>query len=251
MENRNIMEFNTHYQDLFDGFDKAKAFDEIANMFYNRNFSTTTKAEIELLMFSYYMDMTIKKYTDSEDRLDYSKCSIFAMAKQLGITPERVRTLKIKKQSRYPVEFDWMESLKALQDNIRYDGKKIIIPIIDPNLLNEIRDYVETKGGYVEIETSRSYLRIRIEYYLTLMYCTFSNDEQEEFRKKLKEKLKASNKIDESYDYPTTGDKIGRVNDILSIAANSIGVIKDVTGCFAPQNKLADILCKVLERFLH
>ena len=240
------MEFNPFYDELFKGFNKEKAFDEIAQLFYNRNFSTTTKSEIELLMFSYYMEMTIQKNVDSENRLDYSKCSDFAMAKQLGITPERIRTLKVKKQSRYPVDFDWQDSLKALQNNIRLEHKKIIIPIIDPNLLNEIRDYVETKGGYVEIEMSRSYLRIRIEYYIKLMYYTMSVENQKEFESQLKKELRKKNKVDDSYDYVTPNDILETINSVLSIAGNGLEIVKNVSKHFSPTNKLAGILYKVL-----
>lgn len=244
--NHGIMEDNPDYEELFKEFDKEKAFDEIARRFYNRNFGTTTKAEIELLMFSYYMDRTIQRYKDANNRLDYTKCSNFSMAKRLGITPERVRTLKVKKQARYPVEFDWQESLKALQDNIRFDNNKIIIPIIDPNLLNEIRDYIETKGGYVEIEASKSYLRIRIEYYCELMYYTMSIDDKKEFINRLKKELKKHNKLDDSFEYTTKGDILGTINNVLSITGTGLEIIKNVSGYFSPTNKLASILFKVL-----
>ena len=251
INNRSAMEFNPAYEELFIGFDKAKAFDEIARLFYNRNFGTTTKTEIELLMFSYYMDMTIQKHIDTENRLDYSKCSNYGMAKQLGVTPERIRTLKIKKQSRYPVEFDWQDSLISLQDNIRLEGKKIVIPIIDPNLLNEIRDYVETKGGYVEIEMSRSYLRIRIEYYLKLMYYTLSTENQKEFERQLKGELKERNKKEDSFDYVTNHEILGTINNVLSTASTGLEIVKNVSEYFSPTNKLASILFKLLSVPFH
>lgn len=52
---------NTRYEKLFpNSGDKAGAFDKIAEMFYDKNFSSATKTEIELLMFSIYMDATIE-----------------------------------------------------------------------------------------------------------------------------------------------------------------------------------------------
>ena len=246
-----IMEDNPEYEALFNGFDKEKAFDEIARLFFNRNFGTTPKAEIELLMFSFYMDRIVQKYTDAENRLDYAKCSNLSMAKQLGITPERVRSLKIKKQSRYPIVFDWQESLKSLQDYIRCDGKKIIIPIIDPNLLNEIRDYIERNGGYVEIETGKSYLRMRIEYYCKLMYYTLSVEDKNEFDKQLKKEMKKFNQKEDSFEYATKSDIVGMISDILSITGSGIEIIKNVSECFSPTNKLASILFKVLSVPFH
>lgn len=50
------MEKNTEYDLLFDQERKAKAFDEIAKMFYEKNFSAASKSEIELLMFHIYLE---------------------------------------------------------------------------------------------------------------------------------------------------------------------------------------------------
>lgn len=37
------MNQNEHYEELFQNFDKADAFDKIAELFYNRNFSSCIK----------------------------------------------------------------------------------------------------------------------------------------------------------------------------------------------------------------
>ena len=173
---------------------KAKAFDKIADMFYKRNFGSATKSEIELLMFSIFMDAMISKHTDNGTQvLNYNECSDYKIGKILGITQEKVRTLKVKKQARYPEEFDWRESLMSIQDQIRYDDekKKIIIPASDPNLYNEIRNFIEEKGGYIEIQRGQNCIQMRPEYFFILLYngVEDENDKKkirEEFAKKLR-----------------------------------------------------------------
>ena len=99
-----MMKYNTEYDKLSHYLDKAAAFDELAAMFYDRNFSAASKAEIELLMFSFYMDAMVKMYSDENGIVDYNMISDYDMARQLGVPQTRIRNLKVKKQVKYPVE---------------------------------------------------------------------------------------------------------------------------------------------------
>ena len=116
---------------------KAEAFDKLAALFYNRNFGSASKSEIELMMFSILMDAMIDKYKNTDEVLDYNACSDYRIGAMLGIPQEKVRTLKVKKQARYPKPFKWQDSLKTIKDQIVYDetNKKIIIPVRDPNFI--------------------------------------------------------------------------------------------------------------------
>ena len=93
---------------------KAAAFDKIARMFYEQNFGTATKAEIELQMFSIYMETMLEKYKKSDGVMDFKECSDYNIGKRLGIPQEKVKTLKVKKQARYPYDFEWTDSLKSI-----------------------------------------------------------------------------------------------------------------------------------------
>lgn len=172
---------------------KAKSFDKIAELFYYQNFGAATKSEIELLMFSIFMDAMIEKHKNAENTLDYNACSDYEMGKILGVPQDKVRTLKVKKQARYPVEFDWYKSLLSIQDKIVYDEqkKKVIIPMPDPNLYNEIRNFVEKEGGYIEIQRGQNYLQMRPEYLFMALYYKIDNEQdkaavRENFSKKLR-----------------------------------------------------------------
>ena len=79
---------------------KADAFDRIAKLFYFRNFGTANKSDIELLMFDFLLNVLIENNTDNDNVLDYNECSDYYIAKLLGITQEKVRNLKVKKQAR-------------------------------------------------------------------------------------------------------------------------------------------------------
>ncbi len=223
-----MMRNNQNYESLFRDYNKEKAFDELAELFFDGNFSSTSKSEIELIMFHYYMDALITKYKKESGVLDYSKCSDYEIAKQLGVTRERVRTLKVKAQARYPVKYDWKESLVSLKENVRYDERKgkIIIPVPDPNLYNEIRNFIEENGGYVEVQRSENYIQIRPEYYIILIHDSSDKTEREKI---YKETMKQLNKKNPSTPI-SIESKMDMVNHILGIAENGLGILASLIG---------------------
>lgn len=237
------MHYNEEYEKLFANFDKTKAFDKLAELFYDRNFATTSKSEIDLLMFSFYLDATISTYTNEQNVLDYTQTTDYQIGQQLGITQEKVRNLKVKKQARYPVKFDWKKSFETIRSNIRLDNKRIIIPISDPNLQIEIRNYINENGGFVDVESSKDYLRIRIEYYLMLMYYTLDIEDKKAFRKEMKKQLSANNVDEKAFD---DENKKEMAKDMISLVNGGLDIVKKVISIFEPQNTLASILCELI-----
>lgn len=220
---------NTKYEILFpNSGDKASAFDKIAEMFYDKNFSSATKTEIELLMFSIYMDATIESCKKGNNTIDYNECSDYEMGKELGIPQEKVRTLKVKKQARYPVEFDWRQSLLSVKESIRFDKEKnkIIIPTRDPNLYNEIRNFVEEHGGYIEIQRSVNLIQIRPEHFFMLMYEELNNEGKKECRKKLVKQLQKKEKNNTISEANNATELLKQVGEISSLG---IGMMADIT----------------------
>lgn len=221
---------NEKYTTLFPSIEsKATAFDKIADMFYDKNFSSATKSEIELQMFSIYMDATIKQCEYENGTIDYNACSDYEMGKELGIPQEKIRTLKIKKQARYPVEFDWKKSLLSVKDSVRYDkGKnKIIIPTRDPNLYNEIRNYIENHGGYIEIQRSGNVVQIRPEHYFMLMYESTGTEEQRKYRKALVNELNSRNK-NNAIPEPVSPQEVFKL--VVSLGTGGIDSLASVMG---------------------
>lgn len=244
MSDRNL-EFNPQYKEIFGTFDKAAAFDELASLFYNRNFSSTSKSEIELLMFHFYMRATVEKYQSEDGRLDYSKCSNLEMGRQLGIPQERVRTLKVKAHSRFPISFDWKKSLESIKDNIVYEDNKIVIPIIDPNLLNEIRNYVEINGGFVIIENSQSYIKLRVNHYLMLMYYTLGDVDKKAFLKALKKETRDKNQYEDVLETQSRKEILAMIEDCISTASDITSIISNLTSAVNLPNALVSVLKSV------
>lgn len=238
-------QFNHDYESLFRDFDKASAFDRIAELFYDRNFSSSSKSEIELLMFSFYMEAIIHANQRADGVIDYAKCSDYEIAKQLGLTQDRVRTLKLKKQARYPVAFDWQKSLESIKDSIRLDtaAKRIIIPVTDPNLNVEIRNYISSHGGFVDFESGKDYIRIRVEYFLMLMYETLRIEDKKRFNREMKKKLgKANSHEDELIPL----DKRELFSNVLGLASTGLQAVDAVIQIANPENTLIKILHQLI-----
>ena len=112
-----------NYEKLFSEEEKAKAFDQIAKAYYFKNFGTMQKSDLDVLMFSIYIEQILSK-TESE----YDSYSDYTLSKELGITQARVNILKQKKELKYPKKgFDWRESFKKFVDKATYDNNKIQI----------------------------------------------------------------------------------------------------------------------------
>lgn len=210
---------------------KAEYFDKIAQLFYMQNFGSTNKAEIELLMFSIFLDEMIEHNCDDKNVLDYKKCSDFKLGKMLGIPQEKVKTLKIKKQARYPKDFEWQQSFLSIKEAIRYDleKKRIIIPVTDPNLYLSIRNFIEENNGYIEIQRGTNILQMRPEHFFLLLYLGITTDKEkknakEAFVKKLKE-INEINEIEDIDEINTDDEVIGR---ILNIGDDVLDLFEDV-----------------------
>lgn len=182
--------------------EKIKNFDEIVSNFYNSNFGHMSKTDIELLMFHLYIEKMILQYKEADNTIDYKKCSDYKISKDLGITQQKVRNLKVKSQLIYPIEFDWKKSLMPLIKNARFDKNKtkIILNIPDPNLYYEIKNYIEEQGAYVEIQLNSKILQIRIEYFIELMLLCEKEKTRKQIIKQLKTDFKESNKDENTFD---------------------------------------------------
>ena len=172
----------------FENEEKIKMFDEIAKHFYDSNFGRFSKADFEALMFHFYMEKMIEKHKNDDGTIDYNKCSDYKISKDLGITQQRVRNMKIKNQLLYPVDYDWKKAFAKLLYNARKEDKKIVLNIPDPNLFFEVQNFIEENGGYIEYQLNNKVLQIGSEYYIELATML----EPEENRRNIIAKLKSS-----------------------------------------------------------
>lgn len=221
--------------------DKVRFFDEIAKHFYEANFGQMSKSEIELLMFHFYMEKMIADNVDEDGTIDYTKCSDYKISKDLGITQQRVRNLKVKNQLTYPIEFDWKLALARLTENARYDkvSKKIVLNIPDPNLYLEIQNFIEENGAYIEKQLNSKVLQIRVEYYIDLILALETTETREKVIKNLKKTLKENGRDDLKFDEKEIGKTlINFAVDISKIVANILSI--------SPQNQLLQALGNLL-----
>lgn len=148
--------------------EKAKLFDEIAKHYYNANFGLFSKSQIDLLMFSIYLDKLIDSNKPYDD---------YFIGKQLGILQQNVRQMKKKKQLIYPRNYKWYEVFLEYSKNAVFDNsERIVISIPDPNVYLELQHAIEELGGYVEVQLNSKLLKISPGYFIELLMQIYSID---------------------------------------------------------------------------
>ena len=85
-------EYKDKIDKMFDYDAKIKAFDKIAEKFYYGNFGSTSKADVETLMFSLYIEQILEK--EQDNMVAYSD---YSLSKALGITQSKISNLKFVK----------------------------------------------------------------------------------------------------------------------------------------------------------
>lgn len=173
------------YDSLFcDDKVKAEAFDKIAEKYYFSNFGSTSKADFDVLMFSIYIEQILQK-----SQGDFTSYSDYTLSKQLGITQAKVSNLKVRKELIYPYkDFDWKKSLVAISKNAIFEDEKIKLFIPDRNVFLEIKNAVETMGGFIEIQITSNLLQLRLPFFLDLITCIESSDKRSEIKRLILEK---------------------------------------------------------------
>ena len=207
------------YAEIFpDDKSKAEAFDKIAERFYQKNFGTLSKTDMETLMFSIYIEQILAK----GDK-DFSTYSDYTLAKELGITQSKVSNLKVKKQLQYPHEYDWRVSFASISDRARYENGKIIIQIPDINLYYEIKNAIEDKGGFVEVTLNRGLLVVPLNYFLNFMEFITEGEDQDRLRKAIRKEYQKYQKEQEIIEKEPIGKVLQKCG-----ASTIIGIIDGV-----------------------
>lgn len=164
---------------------KAEAFDKIAEKFYDSNFGTINKNDMEVLMFSLYIERILEK-----DNTDFKAYSDYTLSKELGITQAKVSNLKVRKELQYPYEkFKWQDSFKLVLKNAIYENGRIKILIPDRNLYLEIKNAIEENDGFIEITLTSNLLQVRLSYFLDLLLLVDEEIDQKKVKKDLRKKI--------------------------------------------------------------
>lgn len=201
--------------------EKAKLFDKIAENYYNVNFGSFNKSQIDLLMFSIYLDKLIESGQNFDD---------YEMSKQLGITQATVRQLKIKKQLIYPREYKWYDSFIEYSKNVVFDNSdRIVISIPDPNVYLELQQEIEKLGGFVEVQLNSKLLKIPPGYFIELLLHIYQLEKnlnkkemetlKKDFIKNLNERSQKDSELNEKFTEKSFLTKLKRGGISLGLEA--------------------------------
>ena len=180
-------EAKRQYELLFDSDEsKAKAFDQIAQRYYFTNFGSVSKADLDVLLFSLYLDRLLDVAKD-----EYSAYSDYTLSKLLGITQTRVSSLKVRKELLYPYEgFSWQESFLRISKRAIFEDNRIKLYIPDRNLYLEVKNAIESSGGYVEVQLTPTLLQVRLEYFLDLLVALEDQKKRKDILKEIRKRAK-------------------------------------------------------------
>ena len=95
--------------------EKIECFNMISKMFYEKNFGSVSKSDIELLMFHFL-------------RTKFRKDTPYDLSKKLGVTQTRVNNLIEKESVKYPIAINWEDEFKEINESAYIDDNKIHIP---------------------------------------------------------------------------------------------------------------------------
>lgn len=220
-------ELRKNYEEIFTSDKvKAQAFDKIAERYYFRNFGTMQKSDLDVLLFSIYIEEILKK---SEDNIN--TYSDYRLAKLLGISQSKVSSLKVKKQLQYPYpEFDWKKSFKRVCANARYEKEKIWINLRDKNLYYELKNQIDEKGSFVETTLTSNLLVISVSDFYELSEQLMSQHEIDEMKKAIKSKYADDIELCEAIEKKPIGKALK-----TKFGDTMIDVVCDILKDFVPE----------------
>lgn len=212
--------------------DKQKLLEEISDMFFNKNFGTKSKSEIELMLFKLYLESA---QDIAED--DNNAVSDYKLGRELGISPTRVRNLRTKVDFQLK-DYEWKKELEKVlinQQNISKKDDKIQITIRSRSLFYAIEDWVEDNGQTLEITLNPKQLIISKDYFYKLLthIGTIDDIQNREIIKRINLKYKVKDNIENVIE---CGAKI------LDIGGSVIDIVNDISG----KKLLSDTSVKIL-----
>ena len=142
--------------------EKLTLIQELSKLYYQKNFGSTSKMDLDTLMFSVYIEHRLNVGEPYDD---------YTLSKELGITQNRIRALKERKELKYPRDgFVWEEAFADAVANAKYDQNDRYIKMIiqDINVMNEVRHFIEQRGWYDECSLNRKLLRIPLDCFVEI-----------------------------------------------------------------------------------
>ena len=193
-------------------------------------------------MFHFYYEKLIKNCTDANGNIDFNKCSDYIISKDLGITQQKVKNLKIMNQLLFPNSRSWKDDFCQLISNATYEQStnRIILNSPDPNLFLEIQNYIEENGGFIEKQLNGKLLQIKPEYFLQLVINEETENHKQQIIKQIKDIFKSHNKSDKTFNEKNIG------KSLLDLGVGITSILSSIIDIFSPAN----ILGKAFSQFV-
>lgn len=174
----NKKEAQNMYEILFpDDGTKARMFNRFAEEFFLNNFGSMSKADFELLLFSLYLGRMMEMWPDQPERY-----SDYRLSKLLGITEGRIRSLKERKELKYPSRFEWEKAFARACEKAEFENGKVRLFIRDARLYSELCNRVMDMGSYSETTMTRQLFVVTPPVFVDLMVAASDQDTQSDMR---------------------------------------------------------------------
>lgn len=171
---RNISNFeNDKYIESFTVEEKNELFNDLMEMYFKKNFGTISKTDFETYIFSFYVNHLEKNNVIFDD---------YSLGKDLGITQAKVRSLRERRELKYPSDYNWIDEFLRYAENAKYDENSRLIKFIisDVNVIKDARHFFETNGYYDEFQLNPKLFQCTSEAFIEIskLLC---KDRQQDF----------------------------------------------------------------------
>ena len=174
--------------DITKMFGTEPSFMKIAECYYDRNFGTISKSDMDLLMFTIlYRGLT--NLNEGEAPRD------LALAKLLGITSQRVQNLREKMVFKYPDNGSktWEEKIAELFKTPAFqmvNDKEVHAFIEDSMLRKEVEDFLKVNHFPIEYTLNKEVIILRKPAICALVYACCSNEDKSKIMKRMESETK-------------------------------------------------------------
>lgn len=140
---------------------------EIKAQCLSRNFGTLSKSEFDGLVFHYYLQLKNVQLSKMDSQ---GYVSDYEIGRDLGLTIQRVRSLREKEALRRTDGGEWKEIFLQCIKKATYDEKSDLVKFLIPdvNVLKEVRHLLETMGLYDEYQRNPKLFQCRLDVFISL-----------------------------------------------------------------------------------
>ena len=150
-----------------------------------QNFGTLSKSEFDLMVFHYYL---LNKQMNAGGKY----VSDYDIGRELGLTIQRVRSLRERDALKWGAENDWKDSFLACLKHARRDGDNVKIPVPDVNVIKEVRNFIEMAGLIDDYQLNPKVFQCNLDALIAICI-DFKSDNDDNLCGKILDKLRDSN----------------------------------------------------------